>query len=297
MLRLNAIGCGNVGRTLCRLWHYNGTFEIGSVLNRSVDSASRACAFIGGGQPASDAVQLGRADLYMIAAPDDAIEDCARQLALSAPIDDRTVVFHCSGSKTSRCLEPVQALGARTASIHPLKSFADPEHSVDTFAGTHCALEGSVDARRILEDALRACGALCFRIESEHKMIYHAANVFASNYLVTLLDAAFQCYEQAGVPATRAMEIVRPLIEGTLQNVSRLGAVQALTGPVARGDAQLVDEQLRELWAWKHDIGALYAHLGRQAVTLARRRRNAPRPALDRIAERLGERTGGSDRT
>jgi predicted short-subunit dehydrogenase-like oxidoreductase (DUF2520 family) len=293
MLRLNAIGCGNVGRTLCRLWHRKGIFEIGRILNRSADSASRACAFIGNGRPASGAAELGRADLYMIAAPDDAIEDCARQLALSAPIDNHTVVFHCSGSKSSRSLAAVQALGARTASIHPLKSFADPEHSVDTFAGTHCALEGDVDACRVLEQALGACGASCFRIESRHKMIYHAANVFASNYLVALLDAAFRCYEQAGVPAPRAMEIVQPLIEGTLQNVSRLGTVQALTGPVARGDAQLVEDQLRELSAWDRDLGTLYTQLGRHAVGLARRRHHAPSPALDRIAERLGEWAAG----
>lgn len=289
MLRLNVIGCGNVGRTLCRLWHRKGIFEIGNILNRSADSASRACAFIGAGQPVSSAAEFERADLYMIAAPDDAIEDCARQLAASAPIDDRAAVFHCSGSKTSRCLAPVQPLGARTASVHPLKSFADPEHAVDTFAGTHCALEGDAGACAILEDALRACGASCFRIEGQHKMIYHAANVFACNYLVVLLDAALQCYEKAGVPATQAMEIVQPLIDGTLQNVSRLGTVQALTGPIARGDARLVETQLRELSAWERDIGSLYAHLGGHAVGLARRRDNAPAQALERIAEQLGK--------
>ncbi|MEJ2346119.1 MAG: DUF2520 domain-containing protein [Gammaproteobacteria bacterium] len=291
MPRLNAIGCGNVGRTLCRLWHRNGIFEIGDVLSRSADTASQACSFIGAGRPVSSATALDSADVYMIAAPDDAIEDCARQLALSAPIDDHTVVFHCSGSRTSHCLASVQASGARTASIHPLKSFADPQHSADTFAGTHCALEGDPDACRILENALRGCGALCFRIDSRHKMIYHAANVFASNYLVVLLDAALQCYEKAGVPAPQAIEIMQPLIDGTLQNVSRLGTAQALTGPVVRGDAQLVAEQLGELYAWDGDMGALYAHLGQHAVGLARRRPNGQSPALDRVSKRLRERS------
>ena len=50
MKRLNIIGCGNVGKTLGRLWHQRGVFEIHDILNRTAESACRAVDFIGAGR-------------------------------------------------------------------------------------------------------------------------------------------------------------------------------------------------------------------------------------------------------
>ena len=292
VLTLSVIGAGRVGRTLCRLLHRNGLFAIGDVLNRTAESAEAAASFIGAGRPTEDWSRLGHADLYMLSVPDDAIEVCVGRLRSTGVVRRGSIVFHVSGSKPSSVLAPLADDGARIASLHPVKSFADPGRAAETFAGTACALEGDAEACAVLGPAIERCGGRVFRIDSKQKLVYHAATVFASNYAVALIDVALRCFERADVDRERAFSIALPLIRGTVENVARLGTVDALTGPIARGDAALVDEQLRALEAWDPRVAALYAELGLYALELSRRQGSADGAALERIAARLRDAAG-----
>jgi predicted short-subunit dehydrogenase-like oxidoreductase (DUF2520 family) len=70
---------------------------------------------------------------------------------------------------------------------------------------------------------------------------YHAAASFASNFVLTVLDAAEQLATAAGVDNPR--EIFAPLIRQSVDNWQVQGAKAALTGPIARGDEQTVARQ------------------------------------------------------
>jgi predicted short-subunit dehydrogenase-like oxidoreductase (DUF2520 family) len=96
--------------------------------------------------------------------------------------------------------------------------------------------------------------------------------VFASNYLVTVLDAALRAYQAAGIPEDVARELARPLAAETLANVFRLGPETALSGPIARGDAATVARQQAAVDAWDPPTGALYEALAAATWDLARRR-------------------------
>ena len=106
-------------------------------------------------------------------------------------------------------------------------------------------------------------------------LIDHAAAVFASNYLVTVLDASLRAYQAAGVPEDVARELARPLAEETLANVFRLGPAAALSGPVARGDFATVARQQAALNQWDAPTGQLYEALVAPTTGLAGRK---PRP-------------------
>ena len=81
----------------------------------------------------------------------------------------------------------------------------------------------------------RAAEATPFPLDPAGKTLYHGATVMACNNLVALLEAALQLYEQAGVPRPTALEIIAPIVRGTVDNVLRMGTTEAPTGPVARG--------------------------------------------------------------
>jgi predicted short-subunit dehydrogenase-like oxidoreductase (DUF2520 family) len=115
-------------------------------------------------------------------------------------------------------------------------------------------------------------------IDARAKTVYHAASVFASNYLTTVLDAALRAYQAAGIPEDVARELARPLATETLANVFRLGPETALSGPIARGDAATVARQQAAVEAWDPATGALYEALAAASWDLARRR-NGPRSA------------------
>ena len=272
MATLNIVGAGHVGRALGRLFAARGVFAVQGVHTRSSASARDAVAFIGAGTPVIDAAALRPADVWMLAVADDAIGPVAAALAQSASLAG-AVVFHCSGAKASDELDALRRAGACVASVHPVRSFADPETVVASFDGTFCGVEGDAAALELLLPAFEAIGARPVRIDAAAKTVYHAAAVFASNYLVTVTDAALRAYQAAGIPADVARELARPLATETLANVLRLGPEAALSGPIARGDGATVARQHAAVGAWDPLTGDLYDALAMATWDLAKRKR------------------------
>jgi predicted short-subunit dehydrogenase-like oxidoreductase (DUF2520 family) len=267
---LNLVGAGHVGRALGRLFFKRGVFAIQDVLTRSRASAQAAVDFIGAGRAADAIEELRPASVWMLALSDDRIAEVARRLAARGEWQG-AVVFHCSGAKASTELEPLRAAGAVVASVHPVRSFADPQQVAEAFDGTFCGVEGDADALAVLEPAFASIGARMVPIDARAKTVYHAASVFASNYLTTVLDAALRAYQAAGIPEHVARELARPLATETLANVFRLGPEIALSGPIARGDAASVARQQAAVEDWDPATGVLYEALAGATWDLARR--------------------------
>jgi predicted short-subunit dehydrogenase-like oxidoreductase (DUF2520 family) len=267
---LNIVGAGKVGRVLGRLFAASGALAVQDILTRSAAGAAEAATFIGAGRPVTALAQMRAADIWMLAVSDDQIAPVCAQLAAAHPLAG-ALVFHCSGARSSADLDAAAAAGAVTASVHPVRSFADPGEVARRFAGTWCGIEGDARALARLAPALDAIGAQVVPIDAAAKTVYHAASVFASNYLVTVLDAALRAYQAAGIPEATARALAAPLATETLANVLRLGPAQALTGPVARGDMDTVARQQRALDGWDSATGELYRALTAATVHLAHR--------------------------
>src|SRR5262249_50759233 len=148
--------------------------------------------------------------------------------------------------------------GARIASIHPVKSFADVDSSIATFSGTFCGIEGEESVCRVLTDAFTRLGAHIFAVKTENKMIYHAATVMVCNYLTALMEVGLRCYEQSGLTRQKALEVMQPIVQGTVDNIFCMGTASALTGPIARGDHRLVEKQIEALEKWDTNIAGIY---------------------------------------
>ena len=271
MPTLNIVGAGHVGRVLGRLLGGAGGFVVQDVLTRSPASALAALDFIGAGHAAGAYAALRRADLTMLAVGDDQIGPACAALAAAGALDG-TVLFHCSGALASDALAPASRAGAAVASVHPIRSFADPAAVAASFAGTYCGVEGDPAALALLEPALLALGARPVPIDAAAKTLYHSAAVFASNYLVTLLDTALRAYQAAGIPEQLARELAQPLVNETVANVFRLGPAPALSGPIARGDLATVHKQLDAVQRWDGASGRLYQALIEPTSALARRK-------------------------
>lgn len=268
--RLDLIGPGRLGRTLARLWQRAGCLETAGIAGRGGDATAAAAAFIGGGRPC-DLADLPAAEFYLLATPDAALADAAAALA-AAGVPPGAVVFHCSGALSSEILAPLIARGARVASVHPLKSFADPTRAVEDFAGTCCGHEGDTAALARLLPLFEAIGGRCFAIDPAQKSLYHAGAVLACNALTALMEAALRSMEAAGLPRDAAWPALAPLVAGTLANIGHTGPADALTGPVARGDADVVAAQLTALARQDAGLADIYRALGRLSLDLAEAR-------------------------
>jgi predicted short-subunit dehydrogenase-like oxidoreductase (DUF2520 family) len=273
MRTLNLIGAGHVGRVLGRLFSASGAFRLQDVLTRSPQSAAEALVFIGAGRAAAWQ-DLRPADVHLLAVGDDQIAPACAALAAAVPLAG-SIVFHCSGALPSGQLQAAREAGALLASVHPIRSFADPAAVAARFQGTHCGIEGDAQALDVLTPALQAIGAEPVAINAAAKTVYHAAAVFASNYLVTVLDAALRAYQAAGIPETVARRLAEPLARESMDNVFRLGAAAALSGPVARGDMATVARQQAAVGAWDPATGELYQNLVPPTAALARRKNHS----------------------
>jgi len=265
---LSIIGAGKVGQVFGQQFHRHQIFQIQDVLNRSVESSEAACVFIGGGQPVSEFAALRPADVFMITVPDDQIRSCSIRLQEQGLITAQTIVFHCSGALNASEL----GLTDGAASLHPMRSFADPAFVAEHFIPTICTLEGNRKATRMLKQACENAGTQIVEINSEGKMLYHAAAVFASNYLVTLMDAALQTFEAAGISHEMALRMTKPLAQETFNNIFRIGTQQSLTGPIARGDARTIERHQEALKKWDGNVAELYVELAKSTQLMKDRR-------------------------
>lgn len=271
---LNIIGGGKVGMTLGRLWAGHLSLIPSMVLSRSPESARKAAAFIGSATPVDSLEQLAHADVWLLSVPDDKLGDVAAELASAGLVKAGQTVFHCSGALSSEVLAPLARSGAACASVHPIRSFADPALAIQAFRGTYCGVEGDERALSVLKAAFAEIGGLCVNIDPAYKTVYHAAAVFASNYLVTLLDVAQQAYIRAGIDGDVALQMLEPLVRGTVDNVFRTGPTRALTGPIARGDIGTAVRQYQAVKEWDEDFGKVYKQLAKLTADIARRNRN-----------------------
>lgn len=260
MKTLNLIGAGKLGKVLGRLFYEHQVLHIQQIFCRHQEHAQHAAAFIGDAQAQalSDWSLLRAADIYCLAVPDDAIVAVAERLAQTGLIQPDSIIFHCSGSKSSDILQALTVYGASVASVHPVKSFANPEKLIFEFVGTLCSIEGDAYAITQLSTLFERIGARMLPIASNQKMMYHAASVFASNYLVSLIEQAIQTYQHAGISKEVAYELAQPLATATLHNVFELGTKAALTGPIQRGDMQTVQAQLALLQNTDAQLAQMY---------------------------------------
>ena len=270
MKTLNILGCGRVGSTLGYLWRVQGEFLIQDVHNTSVDSAHQGVQFMGAGRPVKNLEDMRTADVWMVAVPDGQIASAAKQLAQHLDGNKSTIVFHCSGALASDVMAPLHARSCEIASAHCILSFSAPSSAITQFAGTPCALEGDVGATKTLHLAFEAIGAKCFDLAAKEKVLYHAAAVFATNFLPVLQVVAADLWQSTGMPKELIAPLNASLLQKAVQNIAAQGAAKALTGPAARGDMELVALQGAAVTDWNADAGAAYSALSHLASQIAK---------------------------
>ena len=263
MPTVNIIGAGRVGRTFLRLLGTRAQ-DIGSANRASAKAAVRET----GHGHACDLGAMRPADIWFLTVPDTQIGSAAEALAETQSLS--AIAVHCSGFHTADIMAPLRAKGWQLASAHPNLSFADPVSAAASFPGTPCGLEGDAEALDIIENLLRDLGATPFRIESDKKAIYHAAAVFSNNFATVLQAIAREAWAEAGVSDEVAAGLNENLLKATLANVTRFGPAEALTGPAARGDAEVVMAQGRAVADWNATAGNLYRDFSDMAERLKR---------------------------
>lgn len=203
------------------------------------------------------------ADILFLTTQDGMIRTVAEDLNTKDLIKPGQVWIHCSGSLPSDILRVKESSPIQCLSLHPLQAFASVEKALTILSGTHFGIEG--DNPELGERIVKDLGGIPHPILAAQKSLYHAGAVVASNYLVVLTSLAVELFAEAGIQAEEALASLLPLMRGTLFNLEQVGLPQALTGPIARGDAQVVKGHLDHM---PSNLMEIYQILGLKALEL-----------------------------
>lgn len=236
---VGVVGAGRVGAVLAAKFRAAGHPIVG-VSGRSAATRLRVQTLLPGVYTVSPIELAQRADILVLAVPDDDLADVAASLAIHARPGQ--VVLHTSGRHGLDVLAGFTRAGARAIAFHPAMTFTGTQVDLDRA----CAFGLSADPenRQLAEALVTQLGGTPEWIEDDDRVAYHAALSHGANHLNTVVAQAMDVLRDAGVADPSAL--LRPLLTAALDNALDYGDA-ALTGPVARGDVATVRAHTEEL--------------------------------------------------
>ncbi|WP_262850195.1 Rossmann-like and DUF2520 domain-containing protein [Mumia quercus] len=233
---VGVVGAGRVGAVLAARLREAG-HEIVAVSGRSAASRTRTDTLLPGVPVLSPAQVAARADLLVLAVPDDALPGLVAELALDGHLRAGQVVVHTSGRHGLGVLAAATHVGARPVAFHPAMTFTGTDLDLDRLSGCVFGLTAGDGEREVAEGLVADLGGRPMWIRDEDRTTYHAALAHGANHLVTLVSQAMQILRRAGAEDPAA--VLRPLLTAALENALSYEDA-ALTGPVVRGDVETV---------------------------------------------------------
>ena len=266
-MRIGFIGAGKVGVSLGKFFREGGLTVTG-YCNRHREAAQAAAEFTESRCFDSAEAVAEASDAIFITVPDKKIREVYESLR-GLNLRGKKIC-HCSGAMSAEEAFPgIEALGATGYSIHPLFPVSDKWASYKELGSAFFCIEGTgpVD---FWKKTLEALGARVQEISGDAKVKYHAACAISSNLVCALADTSLKLLQECGFTEAGAREALEPLALSNMKHLLEDGPVQALTGPVERGDAETVRKHLSVLGNGPE--GELYRAASEVLVSIAERK-------------------------
>ncbi len=276
-MKIFVFGAGHVGTALSIVFKRIG-FEV-SVASRSMSSAKKAARLSGAN--CCSVENCKKSDIIFLTVPDSEIVNAANKIKKF--LSEKQIVVHTSGALSS---DIIKFLPSYVASLHPLKSFADPVMAASSIRGTLFTFEGDDVAESVLKNIVEKMEGKFVRINPEDKIRYHLAAALAANYTVSLANISANILESLGFERADAESALANLLEGVVVNIKNKGIIASLTGPIERGDVLTVKKHLESV---KDPIlKNIYIFLGFATLNIAEQR-GLDKKKIDDIRKVLNE--------
>lgn len=209
---------------------------------------------------------LPRSDVVLLGVPDHALQEVVRRAA--AALAGRVVV-HLAGSVG---VEPLRGAtdAAALCALHPVQACPDVDTALarlpESAWGVTCSAGAEPWAARLIEEDL---GGTPIEVREEDRPLWHAAAVTTSNGISALMATGEALLESIGVDLPGL--VLGPIAAGTVANARQAGGgAAALTGPVVRGESDVITRHLDAVSRHAPDLVDGYLHALRSIVAGAR---------------------------
>lgn len=265
-MKIGIIGAGRVGFTLGKYLTLKGITVTG-YFSRNEEHAREAAEFTGTIKFNSMRELVEVSDTLFITTSDGAIGEVWDRIA-DYPLENK-IICHFSGSLSCDVFSDYGQTGAKACSVHPFFAFSDKYSTYQQFHKAVLTMEGTETAVEALKALFENLGHQVEVIQGADKAKYHAAACMASNAMLGLLYTSVQWLLECGFSEKTAYQVIGPLAQGNLENGLKQGVIEALTGPVERGDCQTVQKHLETLHGDEKD---LYTSISKCLVQMAERK-------------------------
>ncbi|GII97707.1 putative short-subunit dehydrogenase-like oxidoreductase (DUF2520 family) [Sediminihabitans luteus] len=236
-LGVGVVGAGRVGAVLGSALRAVGHAVVG-VSAISQASLERAETLLPGVPVLEVADVVERAELVLLAVPDDALADLVAGLAGTGAWQPGQLVVHTSGRYGVEVLAPARAQGAIPLAIHPAMTFTGTSLDLARLEGTTFAVTSPAPVQPIGQALVVELGGEPVVVAEEARGLYHAALAHGANHLVVLVAQAAQALAAAGVaqPGRALSPLLAAALDGAVRAADAaspgLGAFADPTGAV-----------------------------------------------------------------
>lgn len=235
------IGAGKVGISLGKYFSINN-LNLSGYYSKNANSAAEAAEFTNSKHFNDLQTLIRYSNLIFITTPDDVIIEIWNELK-EYNLKDK-IICHTSGSLSSSIFSNINTLGALGYSIHPMCAFSDKFTTYKSLNQIYFSIQGDDAYLYVLSDLLKGLGNNVIILDKDKKPLYHLANVTVSNLVLSLLEIGCSYMQTCGLNEKDAINALMPLIEGNIKNIKNNGFLNALTGPVERGDLETLKRHL-----------------------------------------------------
>tara|TARA_R110002012_G_scaffold321944_1_gene552583 strand:- start:24933 stop:25685 length:753 start_codon:yes stop_codon:yes gene_type:complete len=230
MVSVVLIGTGNVATQLFDAFLAYNTINVVQVVGRS----NKSLAHFATKTETTQALEtIKKADVYIIAVSDDAIQSLAKQL-----VHLKGLVVHTSGSVPLTALSELQNYGV----FYPLQTFTKGK-KIDFRTIPICLETSSNQNHKVLHFIAETISDIVYDISTEQRKSLHLAAVFVNNFTNYMYRIGQEICEENKV----SFEILKPLIQETAWKINTINPLEAQTGPAMRNDVQTMQAHLEQL--------------------------------------------------
>ena len=267
---ISFIGAGKVGTALGIYFKKKGC-DIGGYYSRTYQHAVLASNLTNSKAFNNIEELLMQSSMVWITVTDDALEKVANAIAQMDIPKHVKAFIHTSGVHSSNILSSIGKKGFETYSAHPLMAFGTVEESAIQLESVYFSLESNVDEQTELyiNRFFNQIGNKTLTIDTNKKELYHCAASVLSNYMVTLLNLAYEIFAETGMSKADIKKATAPLLHSTIKNINEHKKMsEALTGAIKRGDRTTVIKHLEALEKYMPSKTTLYKELGKETMEM-----------------------------
>lgn len=273
---ISVVGAGRVGSAMSSLLFEKGS-TILSIVDINKKSAQKLANSVKCKQVSANVSDIHpKSRIIFITTPDDQIANVAQKISSVKNLNyKKLTVIHTSGVHPSDILSPLEKKGASVLSFHPIQTFPANKSNRElrkSLEGIYFGIEGNRKSFHISQQLVKTFRGKSVFISKKNKPLYHLACVFASNYIVTALNALSEATEKLKFKAGW-IDVFTPLINTSIKNVFTTSPLAALTGPIERGDIKTIELHLKSLTAIAPHLITYYIGMGIETARLARQKR------------------------